>query len=236
MNVRKALWAVGLAVLGLSLNPSFASAATITRLPDFTDDDFREALTTGEFTELFVAEGRIANNALNGDRELGINDVNFNPVTQRQFVWTNGKIEDFLLEYDGSKVTYSVGNVALVSNVFSGLVNNIYIRTRETARSNLLINNLFLNGVALGANAFSEPSDSDPDDVDYLRISGIKTPFKLTGQVTMSWTGNRPNGSNLAYQIKVGPATDIPEPGTVGALLLTGMAAVTYRKKKQQSI
>lgn len=233
MNLHRSLSIMALATLGLALTPNFASAITITRLPDFTDTQFNELLSSKEFQELFVAEGRMGNNAFSGDRELGINNANFQPVAQGQFMWQNGTVEDFLLEYDGSQVSYSVGGT-LLSSAFSGSVNDIYIRTRETSTSNVRLDNLFFNGIALDNNAVSEPNDAD--NVDYLRISDISAPFTIAGNVTMSWTGSPPRQSNLAYQIKVGETTDgstsVPEPGTVGALLLTGIIAIGCSKRK----
>ncbi|HEY9653704.1 MAG TPA: choice-of-anchor W domain-containing protein [Coleofasciculaceae cyanobacterium] len=237
MNLHRSLSIMGLATLGLALTPNFASAITITRLSDLSDAQFNDLRSSQEFQELLVAEGRMGNNALNGDRELGINNASSAPVAQGQFVWQNGEVEEFLLQYDGSQVSYSVGDTTLLSNVFSGSVNNIYIRTRETATSNVRLDNLFLNGIALGDNAVSEPNDSDR--VDYLRISDISVPFTLAGNVTMSWTDSQPDQSNLAYQIKVGETTDdsknVPEPGTVGALLLTGIIALGCSKRKRVS-
>lgn len=239
MNLHRSLSIMGLATLSLALTPSFASAITITRLPDFTDTQFNNLLSSKEFQELFVAEGRMGNNALNGDRELGINNANFQPVAQGQFVWESGNAEDFLLQYDGSQASYSVGGTTLISNVFNGTVNDIYIRTRETSTSNVRLDNLFFNGIALGDNALSEPGNGDSDRVDYLRISDISAPFTIAGTVTMSWTGSPPDQSNLAYQIKAGETTDssknVPEPGTVGALLLTGIIAIGCSKRKQVS-
>ncbi len=72
-------------------------------------------------------------------------------------------------------------------------------------------------------------------DADYLQISGITAPFKLTGQSVFSWTGTTtPKNSQLAYQIKVvsGATQSVPEPSTVGALIVaSGMIAGAKRKK-----
>ncbi|HEY9596455.1 MAG TPA: choice-of-anchor W domain-containing protein [Cyanophyceae cyanobacterium] len=237
MTLHRSLCIMGLATLSLVLTPSFASAITITRLSDFTDTQFNDLLSSKEFQELFVAEGRMGNNALNGDRELGINNADFQPVVQGDFIWQNGQPEDFSVAYNGSQLSYRVGGETLVSNIFNGSVNDIYIRTRETSASNVRLDNLLFNGIALGDNAVSEPNDSD--GVDYLRLSDISAPFTLAGNVTMSWTGSRPNHSNLAYQIKVGETTssskNVPEPSTVGALLLTGIIAISCSKRKRIS-
>ena len=52
----------------------------------------------------------------------------------------------------------------------------------------------------------------------------------------MSWTGNNPMRSNLAFQIKVGNSTptSVPEPGTIGAIFITGMTGLGLSKKNKK--
>lgn len=60
-------------------------------------------------------------------------------------------------------------------------------------------------------------------------------PFEITGQVLLSWTGQTPTRSNLAYQIKVGNSSgsrQVPEPGATSALLLTGIVGVGFGRHK----
>ncbi len=216
---------VGLATAGLSLVSGVASAATVTSLPDLTKEQFNAL----NFTELFVAEGRIGNNSLNdAERELGINDTSGQPVQSAQFIWEQGTEYDFTLNYDGSMVNYSVGGTALSSEAFSGSIDTIYIRTNETANSNVRIDSLVFNDEAL--DAFSEPID---DEEDYLKISDISEEFTLQGKVNFSWTGDRPNRSNLAYQIKVGKP--VPEPLTIlGSGVALGFGALLKKESSRR--
>ena len=219
---------VGLTTVGLSLVSGVASAATVTSLPNFTDDQFDALIKNGKFTEVFVAEGRIGNNSLNNaERELGINDKAGTPVQSAQFVWENGTDYNFTLEYTGSTVNYNVGGTLLSSTAFSDLIDTIYIRTKETANSNL---RLTLNGL----NAVSDPSDNDSDDVDYLLIEDISAPFTLTGTVNVSWTGTPPNRSNLAYQI-IGTSQPVPEPLTIlGSGVALGFGALLKKESARK--
>ncbi|NJL61965.1 MAG: hypothetical protein HC903_09165 [Methylacidiphilales bacterium] len=72
INQRKSLVVFGLAAIGLISAPSSASAFTIVNTPGFGDTAFEQLRTDGKFTELFVAEGRIGNNANNGTHEIDI--------------------------------------------------------------------------------------------------------------------------------------------------------------------
>ena len=220
---------VGLATVGLSLVSGVASAATVTSLPDFTDDQFDGLIDSGEFTEVFVAEGRIGNNSLNpAERELGINDKAGTPVQSAQFVWGNGTVYDFTLEYTDSTVNYNVGGTLLSSQAFSDPIDTIYIRTKETANSNVRLNIDSLN-------TFSAPSDDDSDDVDYVLVEDISAPFKLTGTVSFDWTGDQPTRSNLAYQIKVGTSEPVPEPLTIlGSGVALGFGALLKKESSRK--
>jgi len=225
---------VGLATVGLSLLSGVASAATVTRLPNFTDEQFNGLIQSEQFTEVFVAEGRIGNNGTSGDWELGILNPNNNllPDQQTQFVWGKNTVYDFTLEYTGSTVNYNVGGTLLSSTAFTEPIDTIYIRTKETANSNLQLNIDSLN-------TFSAPSDNDSDDVDYVLVEDISAPFTLTGTVSFDWTGTPPNGSNLAYQIKVGTSEPVPEPLTIlGSGLALGFGALLKKEssKKQTKV
>ncbi|MBD2312577.1 PEP-CTERM sorting domain-containing protein [Desertifilum sp. FACHB-1129] len=245
MKLNKLAFSLALATLGFVSVPAAAQAFTLSSSPSFTDTEFINLLNTGEFTELFVAESRIGNNANNGDRELGINNAAFAPVAQGHRTWQSGTPVDFILEYTGNLVNYIVGGQTLSSTAFSGPVTDIFLRTRAatrkdaqgniTAQSSMELTNLLLNGKSLGSLLSSTYDSLLNSDIDYLRVSGLTGPFTLTGTSIMTWTGTRPTGSNLAYQIKVGtsPETEsVPEPGMVLALSL-GAGAIATRKRKQ---
>ncbi|UKO98216.1 choice-of-anchor W domain-containing protein [Nostoc sp. UHCC 0870] len=229
----KFLTALGLTTISLFLAANPAQAFTLVDRSGFTDGDFNNLLSDGEFTELFVAEGRIGNNSLNNaERELGINTSTGLPVASGQRIWGNGTPVDFTLEYTGTQVNYTVNGELLSSNAFASVADNIFLRTRAADDSSITLSNLAFNGTAIGQDLFSSVSEAGTD-IDYLEISDISSPFTLTGEILMSWTGTIPTNSRLAYQIKVGSTKSIPEPGAVGAMFLVGVAAVGYSKRKQ---
>ncbi|BAB76074.1 choice-of-anchor W domain-containing protein [Anabaena sp. FACHB-709] len=254
LSKSKTLASLGLITLGLFLAPQSAQAVSLIPLtsvdanPGFDDIDFNLLLDNRDFTELFVAEGRIGNNAIGGDRELGINrDVRAtsNPglaVAQGQYNWGRGILSDFTLAYTGNQVTFSVSRagitpVVLSTTAFSGDINHIFLRTFAQGGRPIDDNNfLGLSGLSLNGTAIPNISSlgtTSSRDVDYIAIGDVPTNFILTGQAEFDWDGNRPTGSNLAFQIKVGNSRRVPEPSILGAILTTTIAGsfLGYKKK-----
>lgn len=241
-HIRKALFALAVAGVGMFSLPVAANAFNLVDRTGFTDTQFNQMRTDGLFTELFVAESRIGNNSTStAERELGINTDTGAPVAIGNRTWANGGLVDFSLEYTGSLVKYTVGGQLLSSTAFSGLATDIFLRTRaggDTSNgingSTMGLSDLVFEGVGIGS--LSSSVTGTGSDVDYLQIAGISAPFKLTGKSMMSWIGNNPKNSQLAYQIKVGttPQTQsVPEPGTVGAIALTGLLALGSKKQQK---
>jgi hypothetical protein len=237
INQRKICAVIGLAAIGLVIAPKEASAFTLVNRAGFSDTDFQNLQNQGKFTELFVAESRMGDNSTTaGNHEidiLGDTKKSFTPDQKGDRTWVSGQILDFSLEYTGSKVTYKVGNQTLSSSTFSGDVTDIFLRTfSNVAGSKSTLSNLAFNGTSIGSleSAFGKSSD-----IDYLQITDVATPFKLTGKTSFTWTGTAPRNSNLAYQIKVGnsPSKDVPEPGMVAAMVVAGAAGAINKRKKQ---
>jgi len=245
---RKSLIVLALTTVGLFLAPNSVKAFTLVDRTGFTDTDFNKLQDQGDFKELFVAEGRIGNNSLNdAERELGINrddrspNLPGEPVTSGQFVWGNGVPVDFTLDYTGSAVNYTVGDQKLSTTAFNGPVNDILLRTFATDNSTANLSDLVFSDLTKTDSKFtignlSSSGTSSGADTDYIQISDISAPFEITGKASLNWTGTQPTRSNLAYQIKVGnfqTAKQVPEPGTLGAILLTGIAGVGCTRRKQ---
>jgi hypothetical protein len=239
MKTFKSYLPILLATVGFVSLPTAASAVSFKAMGDsYTDNVFRSELESNSFTELFVAESRIGGT---GEKELKINgDVeNGAPVAeQTDFDWKNGEAVNFSLNYDGNAVSYTVGGVTLNSTAFSGNVNKIYLRTVGSGgnkpQGTMSLSNLMFNGQSYSG--LSSTGTSDGRDVDYLAITDISSPFTFTGTSTMSWTGNRPQRSELAYQIKVGTSTteEVPEPLTIlGTVAALGFG-VGFKKKHSQ--
>ncbi len=215
------------------------------------------------FKELFVAEGRMGNNSLEtAERELGINrdvtdttlgadgkPIGGKPVSTAEFIWGNGSLLDFVLEYDGNEVKYTIGNKdykvgnttvgerSLSTTAFTGPVNEIFFRTRAANNSKMALSDLVysINGTTttLG-NLFSEGKGTS--DVDYLRLSDVSAGFKVTGKASMSWVGTTPLRSNLAFQMKVGSSEKkkkVPEPTAIAGIVLAGIAMAGNKRKKE---
>ncbi|MBD2184493.1 PEP-CTERM sorting domain-containing protein [Planktothrix sp. FACHB-1355] len=253
IRIHHTLFALAAAGVGMFSIPAVANAFSLVDRTGFTDTQFNDLIKTGKFTELFVAESRIGNNSTStAERELGINTaiipdpnnpnqlVGGLPVVSGERAWTSGALVDFVLEYTGSLVKYTVGGQLLSSTAFSGPVTDIFLRTRAAGDvskgingSTMGLSDLVFEEVGIGS--LSSSVTGTGSDVDYLQIANISAPFKLTGKSMMSWIGNNPKNSQLAYQIKVGntESQSIPEPATVGALLLTGALALGSRKQQK---
>lgn len=235
MKTQHFLSSVLLAALGLAISAAQVKSATIVPQPTLTDLEFNKLITDQKFTEKFVAQSRIGNNAINGTQEIDLLDPSNNhlPVGQLQKKWTNGVAVNFTLKYENSVVTYIVDGQTLSSSKFSGSVTDIFFRTRSTATSSMLLSDLKFtdnhsSNLSLG-NLMSSGAD-----IDYLQLSKIKGNFTLTGKSTMTWTGNTPGQSALAYQIKVGttPQRKVPEPNAAGVLLVAGLGMVAVRMRR----
>ncbi len=243
INPRNSILALGVTVLGLSIAPNSAQAMNlVNHTDDFNDREFNALIDNGQFSELFVGEGRIGDRGKAATYELSINDdvqKGGLPVTQKQFNWENGEEYDFTLEYDGNTVKYMLGGQTLDTNDFSGPINSIFFRTSAGADTTTSLTELKFNGTAIG-NLIS--SDTDSRDIDYLELNDISSSFTITGKASMSWKtkpNNKLNTKNSlnAFQIKVGNSTpkSVPEPGTIGAIFITGMTGLGLSKKKKKA-
>ncbi len=208
---------------------------TLVNNTNFNDADFNSLIDNGQFSELFVGEGRIGDRGGNAQKELKINgDVaeGAKVSEETQFNWGNGEKYDFSLEYDGSTVNYMLGGKTLTSTDFNGPINSIFFRTSAWENTTTSLTDLMFNGTAIGDLTSSE---SGSRDIDYLQLKDVSSPFKITGKASMTWQGTAPRGSRNAFQIKVGNSpTSVPEPGTIGAIFITGMTGLGLSKKKKK--
>ncbi|MDY7013713.1 MAG: choice-of-anchor W domain-containing protein [Cyanobacteriota bacterium] len=232
MNKNSALLSLSIATLGVVASATTASAVSFMTLPGFGDADFNDLLDSGTM-EPWAVESRIANNGPSGDQELQIIDEpsnGFNVIEQGQRVWPNGVGVDFMLEFDGSLLTYTVGGQELSTTAFGGQhpIDELFFRARSTETSSLSLTNLMVDGFAI-----PDLVAEAPDTVTYLKVSDFGGTFKVSGTSTFSWTGDRPRGSQLAYQIKATVDKDIPEPATLSLLSLgtLGVLGTQLRRK-----
>lgn len=80
-----------------------------------------------------------------------------------------------------------------------------------------------------GLGAIADLTSSGAVPAAYLRISNTNAfgAVSISGQMELSWTGQRPNGSGLAAQIKF---SNIPTPGAAAVLGLAGLVATRRRR------
>lgn len=221
--MKKQIYLTMLATLGGVSIPTIASAATF-QTTTLTDTDFSNLVSSGQFIELFVAEARIGNNGLSGDREFGINNDDGSPVAQGQRTYKSGDLVPFTLEYTGTTVNYTLGSQTLNSS-FDGRVDTIYFRNRTQGSASISLSNISIDDVS-GA-GFT----TSGNDVDYAVISDISEPFTLSGNLAFSDFESL-RGSQVASQIKVGA---VPEPLTIlGAGTALGFGVLFKRKTSQR--
>src|SRR4028119_201908 len=112
MSVRQSYFTIILATLVLCVSPSVARAISLNFI--CSDTELRRLLPS----PAFVAEGQIGNIALNGGAEFDVDqDEPSDTTSQVDFVWSNGGRQPFSLTYDGSTVSYTVGEETLESNI-----------------------------------------------------------------------------------------------------------------------
>ena len=250
--------ATSVALLGLSASSQSAQAYSFNVLQDrngdqvFNDADYNlYAQGAGHlFTTKAVVESRIGNNNReSGVWESGIFNSTYNAAgtqytntmntaTQLGQQWTSGRAENFSLQYTGSELIYTIAGQT-TRQAFTGGLTDMLLRTRAAGGSSVTLSGLKLmdslgNLKASYAQQGSGASTGAASDIDYLKVSGLKDGFTLTGQTAFSWTGTPPNNSNLALQWKIGSAaesTKVPEPASLLALGLVGTAIAHGRKR-----
>lgn len=248
MNTQKTLLSTAIATLGcLSLSTAahaFTLGGHITSEGSAADQAYNALFPDGESGDdtAFVAESRYGDRGGAAQYEFKIFD---HPVDddldEANFSWENGVSYDFSLEYTALGWTYSLfefGTENLLTSVtqaFTAPFSDIFIRTRANNGTSVVVDNLFLDDVAVGDRSAVENVEGS-FGVDYLRISDISEPFKLTGTSTMNWTeGSNPTNSRLAYQIKVVNLEDtqpIPEPTILVGLGVSLLGLTRLRRTR----
>ncbi len=188
-------------------------------------------------TPAWAAESRIGVEGY-GDYEIDIHNSDFTDVTDEEFSWVNGEEYDFSLSFDGSQLVYDVAGVTVSKTVTQGNFSDLLIRTTARQVGNSAeVKNLFLNNVAVSETSFFQ-CDGGCDywnSSQYLQISDLSGPFTLTGTSVLSWEGDRPTRSNLAYQIKLVEGDDsqpVPEPASIIGLGLIAAGASQLKRRR----
>jgi hypothetical protein len=181
--------------------PTAASAA-LTTSHIATDADMLAILNN----LVIVAEGRIGDQGGAATFEHDLGQDTGAPAVTAQHTWPNGVVEPFTLSYDAglNEVTFAIGGNMLKYTPGPNF-NLVVVRTRATQDlTNCMVNNMVLDGMVVGDQ--SSASGPDPGGKDILLIEGasLEDGFALTGDARLTWGGDRPRNSHLAFQIKVG--------------------------------
>ncbi|MCE2967531.1 MAG: choice-of-anchor W domain-containing protein [Phycisphaerales bacterium] len=214
------------AVAAVSMVGSAMGATTVSPLAG--GDAAFNALTNNGTLERAVVEARIGDSPAGGTWEQAIWKLGAvgQPQTSGQFAWTSGVLVPFTFAFDGaSTVTFSLGSSTQTWNAVEGSFTDIFVCVRSTSNSSIALTQMSVSG--LGAIADLTSSGAVP--AAYLRISNTNAfgAVSISGQMELSWTGQRPNGSGLAAQIKF---SNIPTPGAAAVLGLAGLVATRRRR------
>jgi hypothetical protein len=216
--------AIGIIVsLGLGVALSAPALGTITTSHLSGDAELSAILPEDNIA--FVAEGRVGDLEGHATFELDLGQSTAAPETTAQYAWRNGESESFAVTYDHGTgvVSFNLGGKTLYyfpSRVFS----EIFIRTRAVEDgSTVSAHDLVVDGESVN----DQSSAAGPDGLDILRIQGatLSDDFVLVGQAVLSWPGDAPSQSRLAFQIKVGE----PEPPVSAQPATWGWIKVFFR-------
>jgi hypothetical protein len=201
-------------VFALSVG-GLAQAAPIVTQTNLSDSGYQAYVTGLSGTEIAVAQARIGRPG-NADYEIGLhtppNFTNASPLPggNTQYNWNSGSPVSFTLSRAGDDLTFTMGGYSATYNGADvSEINLLVFRAASATDSTASLSKLILNGTSL-----SGPSAGNGARNSNI-VEGIDAGnFTLTGNVTLSWSGSPPVGSNLAVQIKAFDSVAVPEPGT----------------------
>ena len=155
---------------------------------------------------LFVGEGRIGDGWGAATFEIDLGGDTGAPATTAQYGWPNGTAVSWTLTYDHltDLVTFTVDGITLNFTTPLGGFTDVFVRTRAVnAGSEILVDNMVLDGEAVG-DVSNAAGDGSGLDILWINGGSLFNGFTMTGQTTMSWTGDMPRQSRLAFQLKIG--------------------------------
>ena len=236
--VRRSACAV--AALAVSLVMSAASAAPLTLA---SDADFFSWSAGNGFVKAFGGNVRWGNAGPSGDWEYSIvNGADSPPGTPMQFDWANvgtPNPHSPVFGWNGSTATLVLGNGAAASQAsFGGAPNTLLVRARASdSASNSrdvelreLVVRLLVDNSTIALHDLIGDADAQYVGLVDARLSGgFEVIARSANLAVLAGTGQ---GSDPAYQFKVGTSNQIPEPGSM-ALALAALCAAMLARRRQ---
>jgi hypothetical protein len=232
-----------LAIIAISLISNKAQAAYFSPLTGYTAEELEREIQNGSFVEEFSASSFIGDRGMTA-YELELKDIippnDVDSTQTEQFLWKNNQKVDFELSFDGTTLSYTVGDkviqsIDVVEEQFE--INGMILSATSTDNSSVTIGNLMFEDGSMSMDNLS----ANKGNTDFLKITGLDHKFKLTGTQTFAWRGKRPSNFELAYQIRVGSFQDprtsdvveVPEPQTLSWLSLGAIACLFKAVRKR---
>ncbi len=200
--------AAGVAVAAFTFLPIASHASnTVTTIHLASDAELDEAFPDSK--NAFVAEGRIGDRGASATFEAGLGETAASAAASGQHDWQRGVREPFTIAFskDRNLVVFALGNNTLTFAPKKGAeMVDIAIRAQALdAKASVGVADLIIgsrgvpdSSMAFGANGL---------DILLIRGASLQDGFLMTGFATLSWLGNAPSPSKLAFQIKVGEAS-----------------------------
>jgi hypothetical protein len=155
------------------------------------------------------ALGRAGNLGSTGDWEIGIGPNDQGDDGQANLDWQSGTAYPFTLTYNQSgngEATFAIDGNTVNSDVdsFSTTGDTIgFTLVNSTADQEVRLENLRLDGLRLAQDTATSGVDGGRETAYTVSRDSIADGFVFTGNVTFSWGGNVPSGSDMQFNIEV---------------------------------
>ncbi len=187
-------------VMVMILMPVAPVSAELSSIHLDSDTELMEYLSD----TLFVSEGRIGDLGGNATFELDLGQSTGSPAETAQYNWQNGVAEPFTINYDSSTdvVTFTLGGETLQYTTSYSCFDAVFVRGRAVDAGSIInVTDLVIDG----ENVNDSVEAAGSGGLDILLIYGVDLMdgFTISGTATLSWMGDPPTNSRLAFQVKI---------------------------------